>query len=82
MRMQSITTRLHALGALALVTAFVSVSGIFPKQASCQEGGEDEQECEHGRVYLERKEDGVYLCVDDLDCGTVTAENICFRLGR
>lgn len=75
--MRSFSTHSRALaGVVTLVVASVAAGGLIPQNLVCQE-----TECEHGRIYLQKGDGGVFLCVEDLDCGNMTAEKFCVRLG-
>ena len=70
------TARLRPLlAAVVPIAALVVAVGLSPQGLVCQD-------CKYEGIYMERKEDGVYLCVEKLDCGHITAENFCRLLGR
>lgn len=82
--MKSLTFGLRSLlGVAALASAVLVTGAISPSPATCQDGGEDEQEeCDYGTITQERRKDGsVWLCFDWLDCGdgTVTGEDVCLK---
>lgn len=66
--------------ALSMVVALLTMLGsgmLSPTPAVCQDEGEEVEECTADGITLE---DG-WLCLHKLECETLKAEELCFRVG-